>query len=145
LKRNQACISKEYNIFINTKDVDQLQQAKAAIASGISILCSESKVNFNELEKIFICGAFGQFLNLKNSIEIGLLPTVEESKFKIIGQAALGGCELHLLNSDHHGMINSILYQKAKIFNLASSAQFEHCFPQNLLLQPISNKGSFHV
>src|SRR5690606_4508017 len=66
------------NIFLTQQDIREFQLAKAAIAAGLQILLNQFKISFNEVENVFIAGGFGNFLNLKNVIQTGLIETSEE-------------------------------------------------------------------
>ena len=82
---------KEGGIYITREDIRQLQLAKAAIIAGIQVLLSVEELAIEELSGIWIAGAFGTHLNLEHAMLLGLLPTIEITKYHQIGNAALTG------------------------------------------------------
>ncbi|MCP4397641.1 MAG: ATP-binding protein, partial [bacterium] len=64
------------DIYITNKDVDLFQAAKAAIGVGIIGVCREAGIDSQELNRVCIGGAFGQYLDIENAQTIGLLPLI---------------------------------------------------------------------
>jgi uncharacterized 2Fe-2S/4Fe-4S cluster protein (DUF4445 family) len=88
------------DIVINEADIDNLKRAKAAIYSATCILNKHLSVKLEQVENIFIAGGFGTSLNITNAIQIGLLPDVERSKFKFVGNSSLAGARQILLSGE---------------------------------------------
>ena len=91
-------IAREENgnlIRITQEDVRQFQLAKAAIRCGIEILCKVAKTSVQKLDRIYLAGGFGTKLDVKKSCEVGLLPSVSQSRYKVLGNAALSGCSIY--------------------------------------------------
>jgi uncharacterized 2Fe-2S/4Fe-4S cluster protein (DUF4445 family) len=80
---------------ITQKDIRELQLAKGAIAAGIQILLDKLNINRNEIEKVYIAGAFGSFINIENTRRIGLLEFPAEKIHKL-GNSALIGTKMCL-------------------------------------------------
>ncbi len=59
---------------MTNKDVDIFQRAKAAIGAGIRFLLRSAGMTTKNLERVYVSGAFGRFLNVRNAQDIGLLP-----------------------------------------------------------------------
>ncbi len=83
------------------KDVRELQLAKGAIAAGIGILAAQQKLAVDELERIHLAGAFGNYINRTSAHRIGLLPFPAE-RVAPSGNTALLGARL-ALNADDPG------------------------------------------
>lgn len=88
------------DIVINEADIDNLKRAKAAIYAAVCSLLRHVSLDFNSIKKIFIAGGFGTSLNIKNSIKIGLLPKLDESKFIFVGNSSLSGSREMILSFD---------------------------------------------
>ncbi len=86
------------DIVITQKDVRELQLAKAAIHTGCAILMKRKGVKIENIEKVFIAGAFGNYLNLENVKTIGLLPDVPSERVAFVGNAAISGARLALIS-----------------------------------------------
>ena len=85
-------------ITLSQSDIDQILLAKGAIRSGIAILMDYLKVEAQEIEEVLIAGAFGSYLNPYHAIQIGMLPQIDLSKIKAVGNAAGAGARLMLLS-----------------------------------------------
>lgn len=88
------------NCYISQSDIDNIVRAKAAIYAGISTLLKEVGINEKDINKIYIAGGFGEFLDVKKAIRIGMLPNLPEEKFHFLGNASLAGAVLCLLSKD---------------------------------------------
>jgi uncharacterized 2Fe-2S/4Fe-4S cluster protein (DUF4445 family) len=120
-------------LLLTKRDVDVFQRAKAAISAAVRVLLSMARMRTTELKRIHIGGAFGHFLNRRNSIEIGLLPELSHDAIELCGNSALRGCE-ELLMSDHSTRILMDLKANARLINLAQSEEFEALFLEGLYL-----------
>lgn len=83
------------NIFLEQKDVRELQLAKAAIAGGLAILLDELGASVAELDRVCLAGAFGNYVNRESACRIGLIPTAPEIVMHA-GNTALLGAKLAL-------------------------------------------------
>ena len=123
--------------FILTKtDVDKIMQAKSAIATGLQILFKISSVHPNSLKRVIVTGSLGQFLNVESAKQIGLLPFLDSSKYEVMSEAALIGCEEMLLSDEamatatrFRGMVEPV--------DLVREPGFEDLFLEGLYLQPL--------
>lgn len=88
------------SIEITQKDVRQIQLAKAAVCAGLLTLIEASNTQAAKIDRFFIAGGFGNFLNLHASANIGLFPASLTEKQNLIGNAALGGATMLLLNTN---------------------------------------------
>jgi uncharacterized 2Fe-2S/4Fe-4S cluster protein (DUF4445 family) len=122
-------------ITLSARDVDAFQRAKAAIGGGMGYLLSESGMNVADLERVYVCGALGNFLRTDNARAIGLLPDVADEKIMLCGNAVLAGCERLLLSSSRAELCAPIT-GVARMVNLAESP-FESLFIENLYLKPM--------
>ncbi|MBC7189223.1 DUF4445 domain-containing protein, partial [Candidatus Aerophobetes bacterium] len=90
---------KKPHIYISQKDVREFQLAKAAICAGIRILLKKAGIHPGEVEKFFIAGGFGSYLNLQNAYQVGLFPVFSQAEVKVVGNAAMAGAVKVLLSS----------------------------------------------
>lgn len=90
----------EKDITITEVDIDNFIRAKAAIYSGLTTLLTGLGMDCTMIDKIYIAGGIGNSLDIKNSIKIGMLPDVDESKISYIGNSSLMGCYLTLMSED---------------------------------------------
>ncbi len=88
-------------IEISEAEIENILRAKAAIFSACSLMLKQVDLDFVDLDRIYIAGGFGHFLDLENAITIGLLPDVPREKFHYIGNASLMGSYMTLLSQEH--------------------------------------------
>ena len=88
------------DIVITEADVENLKRTKAAIYAATSILVRHMDLDFSKIKKIFIAGGFGTSLEVESAIAIGLLPDLDRSRFKFIGNSALAGAREILLSNE---------------------------------------------
>lgn len=76
--------------------IRQLQMAKAAICTGIRILCEKYGISsFQQIDKVFLAGGMGYYLSPEAAARIGLLPAELAGKTVAVGNAALEGAFLY--------------------------------------------------
>ncbi len=78
-------------IAINEVDMDNFIRAKGAIFSAIDILLQSVDMTVDCIEKIYVAGGIGSGINMKNAVNIGMLPDVDLEKFRYIGNSSLAG------------------------------------------------------
>ena len=81
-------------------DVRAVQLAKAAIAAGIETLMESAGATAEEIGTLYIAGGFGSHLNVQSAARIGLIPAELAGKVKVLGNAALSGASMLLLDRD---------------------------------------------
>ncbi|HXY53868.1 MAG TPA: ASKHA domain-containing protein [Nitrospirota bacterium] len=93
--RVESAINKE--IVITEVDLDNLIRAKAAIYAGFSTLLSQMNMTFMDIEKLFIAGGFGRYIDVERAITIGMLPDLPVDKFQFLGNTSIMGAYYALL------------------------------------------------
>ena len=86
------------DIVIKESDIENIKRSKGAIFSAAAILVKKFGLTFDNVDKIYIAGGFGTFLDMENAISIGLLPDVDRKKFKFVGNSSLIGAREILLS-----------------------------------------------
>lgn len=87
-------------IAVTQKDIREIQLSKSAIKSGINILLKLAEIKYNEINKILLAGAFGNFIDKEHAHGIGLFPDVSLDKVISIGNAAGEGAKMVLCNKN---------------------------------------------
>ena len=78
-------------VSINEVDIDNFIRAKGAIFSAIDTLLNSVDMTVDCIDKVYVAGGIGSGINMKNAVNIGMLPDVELSKFHYIGNSSLTG------------------------------------------------------
>jgi uncharacterized 2Fe-2S/4Fe-4S cluster protein (DUF4445 family) len=116
---------------LTQKDVREMQLAIAAIKSGIKLILKEHNLKVNDLDGIFLAGAFGNYLNIQNSMKIGLLPEIDRKKVVFIGNSSLAGARAILLSQAARKKVETLV-KKIRHFPLAANPLFQEYFIQAL-------------
>jgi len=77
-------------------DIRELQLAKAAIASGFSLLLDRLGVKALDLKRVHLAGAFGNYVRIESAVRIGLVEAPTEL-IHASGNTALRGAKMMLL------------------------------------------------
>jgi uncharacterized 2Fe-2S/4Fe-4S cluster protein (DUF4445 family) len=93
--RIESAINKE--IVITEVDLDNLIRAKAAIYAGFATLLAHMDMAFGDLDKLFIAGGFGRYIDVERAITIGMLPDLPIEKFQFLGNTSIMGAYYGLL------------------------------------------------
>ena len=109
-----------------------VQLAKSAICAGINamlFICGfESAADI----KLAIAGGFGRYLNIDNAIKIGLLPQMPIQNIEILGNSALSGAAMLLLNNKSFQRASE-LSQYAEIIDLSTNEKFKELYIDYML------------
>ena len=87
-------------ITISEADIDNLIRAKGAIFSACRTLLNNMGLTFNDIDKIYIAGGFGKYLNIENAKSIGMLPNIPEEKIIYLGNTSILGAYQILLSEE---------------------------------------------
>ena len=114
-------------VTLTQKDVRMLQLAKSAICSGLLTLLSHASVTENGVKELFIAGGFGNYLNIKNATRIGLIPKKLGGVSRAVGNSALVGASMILLNTDFIEECNFIA-SNSTVLELSSDKTFSELY-----------------
>ncbi len=93
--RVESAINKE--IVITEVDLDNLIRAKAAVYAGFSTLLAQMHVAFTDVEKVYIAGGFGRYIDVERAVAIGMLPDLPVDRFVFLGNTSIMGAYFALL------------------------------------------------
>lgn len=110
-------------VSVNQKDIRMVQLAKSAICAGALTILEEAGLSGQELESFSIAGGFGSYLDLDKAAQIGLYPAALREKAVVLGNAALSGAAMILLNRDM-AQISEALANSAETVELTTSPAF---------------------
>lgn len=118
---------------ISEVDVALLLQAKAAIGAGIEILLETAGIGAADVGRLYLAGGFGMHLNVAHAIAVGLLPGFREEQVHVVGNTALAGALLALVDRTTLEEMENLRMQVAVIeLNLADG--FEDRYVEHLML-----------
>lgn len=89
------------NVTLTQADIRAVQLAKAATYAGIMTLLTAAECTADDVKTLYIAGGFGSHLNLRSAVRVGLIPEALASKVQVIGNAALDGASMLLMDTSH--------------------------------------------
>ena len=120
------------NVELTQKDVREVQLAKAAIRAGIELLAENLGVQVEDIRKVYLAGAFGNYMNPASACRIGMIPPVLQDRIVPIGNAAGEGAKLCALSRKEFEYSRK-LAENTEFLELASLPQFQDCYVDALL------------
>jgi uncharacterized 2Fe-2S/4Fe-4S cluster protein (DUF4445 family) len=96
------------NLSITQDDINQLIMAKAGLRTDQDLLVKYFGTTYDNVSKIYLAGAFGNFINISNAMAIGLYPSIDKNKFVRFGNGALAGARDMLLSKKRRTDAESI-------------------------------------
>ncbi len=121
------------DITITERDVQEVLLAKAAIYSGTAVLLKRLNLTPTKVEKLFLAGAFGTYVDLTNSLIIGMYPEIPVSRARFVGNTSGSGARMVLMSSEIR-LIADKIARSTKYLELATDPLFEKEFTNALWL-----------
>jgi uncharacterized 2Fe-2S/4Fe-4S cluster protein (DUF4445 family) len=128
-------------VAITQNDVRELQLAKAAIAAGIQIL--SDKMGASNLSRIYLAGAFGNYINRASARRIGLIDFPPE-RTKPAGNTALLGAKMALFNLECGHAAYTALRQRIHHVVLNRDPSFQDVFVEQLAFPQAASVSNLH-
>ena len=131
-ENGNGCFHLSQDVFLSAADVRQLQLAKAAVAAGIEVLLEEVGLTAGEIDRVYLAGGFGTHLDPKAAAAIGMLPEELAGKTVSVGNSALAGAAMALLDGQSRAAMDEIQNQ-CKYIELSGDSRFNRAFPQHMM------------
>jgi len=112
------------DIVITQGDVRELQKAKAAMRTGSEILMKRMGVTEDDITKLYMAGAFGNYIDPENARTIGMYPEVPLDKVVFVGNTAGTGSRMCLISKEEREYAED-LSTKVKYLELAADPDFQ--------------------
>ena len=129
------------DITFTETDIHSLVLSKGAVYAGFRVLLNQAGLDFSMVDRVWISGGFGQFLDIDKAVTMGLLPDIDRSKFTYLGNSSIGGAYMALL-SDHFRQESGEIANNMTYIDFSSSNQFMDEFTSALFL-PHTNIDAF--
>ncbi|MBR4949663.1 MAG: DUF4445 domain-containing protein [Clostridia bacterium] len=118
------------NVYLNGSDIRMIQLAKGAVRAGMETLMEVSNLSSSQIERLYIAGGFGSYINEENAKKIGLIIPCENISF--LGNAALCGAAMILLSKDGRKKAEEIA-KKAKTIELSDNPIFSEKYMEAMI------------
>jgi uncharacterized 2Fe-2S/4Fe-4S cluster protein (DUF4445 family) len=121
-----------YPIRVTQRDVRELQLAKGAIRAGIEILMKELGIGPEDVRRVYLAGAFGNYIRPASALAIGLIPRFPNAETIPVGNAAGSGARMALLSTSARERASRIPTQ-VEYLELSGRPDFQEEFAAALL------------
>ena len=128
-------------ITISETDIDNFIRAKGAIFSACQTLLESVALSFSDLDRVYVAGGFGRFLNLEDSRTIGLLPRLPDEKYSFLGNTSVIGAYLTLISEERRAKEQE-LAAKITYMDLSNEYQYMEHYTGALFL-PHTDRNLF--
>jgi len=75
-------------VYISQSDIKNLIRSKGAMYTILNVIIQSVEIGFEDIERFYVAGAFGNYIDPKKAIIIGMLPDVPPERFKGLGNAS---------------------------------------------------------
>ncbi len=88
------------DLAVTQADISNIIRAKGALFAGARVLARKMGLQCKDVNKFFIAGGFGNYIDIEKAIRIGMIPDIERSKIQFIGNGSLAGARLALVSGE---------------------------------------------
>jgi len=85
-------------VVITQADINNLIRSKAGVFAAIRVLMDSTETKTEDIDAIYVAGGFGNFLNVRQAVTIGMLPDVPLEKIQFVGNTSIAGAKTVLLS-----------------------------------------------
>ncbi|MFI5035293.1 MAG: ASKHA domain-containing protein [Acidimicrobiales bacterium] len=121
----------DQSIYLSQRDVRELQFAKAAIATGWTILLEEAGVSVDDLQQVLLAGSFGSYLSPASAVRLGLVPKMSTLRILSAGNVAGEGAKMALLSMRERAGAMALL-EEVEYVELSDRGDFNDRFVDQL-------------
>ncbi len=88
----------EKPVYISQSDIKNLIRSKGAMYTILNVLIQSVGIDFKDIETFYVAGAFGNYIDPRKAVIIGMLPDIPIERFKSLENAAGTGAMQALRN-----------------------------------------------
>lgn len=129
------------DIAFTEPDIENIIRTKGAIYAGIATLLGEVGHTVKDLDKVYIAGGFGNYLDVERAITIGLLPDLPVEKFEFLGNTSIMGAYMALISKNLRKDVEEVA-RKMTYMELSVSRHFMDEYVSALFL-PHTDAAAF--
>lgn len=130
--KRKFVLCEDPELFVTQKDVRQVQLAKGAILSGLTVLLRKAGIRMEEIDKVMIAGQFGIHLPAESLIETGILPKEAKGRMVYVGNSSKTGAYMALMSKKVKHEIG-LLAEKMEYIELAETDNYERIFAESMI------------
>ena len=118
-------------MYLSQRDIRELQFAKAAIATGWTLLLEEQGLTDRRCRPGVLAGSFGSYLAPSAAVRIGLVPEVATLRIVSAGNVAGEGAKMALLSMRERAAAQALL-EEVQYVELSDRPDFNDRFVDRL-------------
>ncbi|KPK45291.1 MAG: hypothetical protein AMK72_11205 [Planctomycetes bacterium SM23_25] len=85
-------------IVITQADILNLIRSKAGVYAAIQILMESTGTAYDGLEAIYVAGGFGNYLDVRKAVAIGMLPDIPPERIHFVGNTSVAGAKMAIMS-----------------------------------------------
>ena len=119
------------NVYLTAADVRSLQLAKAAVAGGVEVLLARHGIKASDLDRVCLAGGFGNYIDPKSAMALGMLPEIAPEKLRCLGNTSLAGASMAAVDPEERRELRSCA-EKSEYIELSGLREFTEAFTDNM-------------
>jgi uncharacterized 2Fe-2S/4Fe-4S cluster protein (DUF4445 family) len=120
-------------IYVTESDIENIITAKAAIYAAMKILIKRLDLTFDNIDRFYIAGAFGNFIDIESAVAIGLIPNLSRDRITYAGNTSIKGAKVAALYKDAFTRIDEIR-KKTTYYDLMGADDYVDEFRKAMFL-----------
>ncbi|MBD5088027.1 MAG: DUF4445 domain-containing protein [Clostridiales bacterium] len=127
-------------VLLTQKDIRELQLAKGAIVAGVNTMLKKCNLKPKDVDKCYLAGAFGTYLDGECAKLIGLLPNILTERIIPVGNGALVGACRVLIEREGFELAKNMAAE-AKHISLSEEKEFREEYIKGMNFGKIIEKN----
>ena len=120
-------------VFLTEADIENIITAKAAIYAAMRILLRRLDLSFTDIERLYIGGAFGSYIDVEHAVTIGLIPDIQRERIEFAGNTSIVGATMTAFYEEAFDQIRAIR-QNTTYYDLMGANDYVEEFRRALFL-----------
>ena len=116
-------------IVITQADIANLIRSKAGVYAAIQVLLESTGTRPEQLQSIFVAGGFGNYLDVRKAIAIGMLPDIPTDRIHFVGNTSIAGAKMAVMSRDALAKAEQIA-DRMTYFDLMNHPNYMDAFMQ---------------
>jgi len=95
-------------------------------------------MEFNDIDAFYLAGAFGRYIDKDAAKRIGLIPDIDNTKIRQVGNASIEGASIALLSITKRRELEELV-KKVTHCRLETDPSFFHYFVEGCQFKPLES------
>ncbi len=128
-------------IVITQADISNLVRSKAGVYAAVQILLEATDTGADQLDGIYVAGGFGNYLDVRKAITVGMLPDIPVDRIRFVGNSSIAGAKMAAMSRHALAKAEEIA-SRTTYFDLMNHPDYMDAFMQANFL-PHTDLGRF--